>query len=161
LSSQKPKFSPLISKDSLNEESENEPETNQFTANIKVAMLEIYNEEIRDLLSPKENRTGLEIRRETNDSIAQIPGLIFETVTSLQDVLQIFTRGTQNRATAVTNMNEHSSRSHSILIIDVETSLNSIPQTNGRLYLVDLAGSERVNKSGVEGQALKEAQVTI
>lgn len=62
------------------------------------------------------------------------------------------------RATTSTNLNEHSSRSHSILIVHVTTtSDNGVPIT-GKLYLVDLAGSERMDKSGVTGQAMKETQ---
>jgi len=67
--------------------------------------------------------------------------------------------GFNNRATAATNMNEHSSRSHCLTLIQV-TSRNKITgvTTWGKLYLIDLAGSERVNRSGVTDEALKEAQ---
>lgn len=63
-----------------------------------------------------------------------------------------------NSATAATNMNETSSRSHSILIIYVTTIINNGLPVTGKLYLVDLAGSERLDKSGVTGQTLKETQ---
>ncbi len=72
--------------------------------------------------------------------------------------MEVFARGSSNRATTSTNLNEHSSRSHSILIVHVTTSAdNGVPIT-GKLYLVDLAGSERMDKSGVTGQAMKETQ---
>jgi kinesin family protein C2/C3 len=61
-------------------------------------------------------------------------------------------------ATVTTNLNEHSSRSHSILMINVTSCVQGSAPVTGKLYLVDLAGSERVEKSGVTGIAMKEAQ---
>jgi predicted nucleic acid-binding Zn-ribbon protein len=55
-------------------------------------------------------------------------------------------------------MNEYSSRSHSILMVDVVSTEKGASPVCGKLFLVDLAGSERVEKSGVTGAALKEAQ---
>ena len=66
--------------------------------------------------------------------------------------------GTANRATGSTNLNEHSSRSHLIVSIDVEVNNGDLACTKGKLVLVDLAGSERVKLSGVTGNAMKEAQ---
>lgn len=66
-------------------------------------------------------------------------------------------RGNSNRSKTATTLNEHSSRSHMILRVEVTSGVGE--ETNkGSLYLVDLAGSERVRKSEVEGKALKEAQ---
>jgi len=64
-----------------------------------------------------------------------------------------------NRSSACTNMNEHSSRSHLMLTVYLN-SLNRATrqQTRAKLNLIDLAGSERLDKSGAKGQALKEAQ---
>ena len=65
----------------------------------------------------------------------------------------------QNRSVTATNMNEHSSRSHLMLNVTVESTNRVSGQvTWGKLHLVDLAGSERISKSGAAGQALKEAQ---
>ncbi|XP_016431232.1 kinesin-like protein KIFC3 [Sinocyclocheilus rhinocerous] len=64
-----------------------------------------------------------------------------------------------NRATACTNLNEHSSRSHALLIVTVAGFNSSTGhRTSGKLNLVDLAGSERITKSGAEGNRLREAQ---
>uniref|UniRef100_A0A3Q4I773 Kinesin motor domain-containing protein n=1 Tax=Neolamprologus brichardi TaxID=32507 RepID=A0A3Q4I773_NEOBR len=71
----------------------------------------------------------------------------------------VFELGHVNRATACTNLNEHSSRSHALLIITV-SGFNTATgnRTLGKLNLVDLAGSERIGKSGAEGSRLREAQ---
>jgi kinesin family protein C2/C3 len=67
--------------------------------------------------------------------------------------------GDRNRSQTATNMNEHSSRSHMMLTVNLTTeALASGTVTRGKLNLVDLAGSERIDKSGATGQALKEAQ---
>ena len=56
-------------------------------------------------------------------------------------------------------MNEHSSRSHSIFLINVkQENLENQKKLNGKLYLVDLAGSEKIGKTGVEGMGLEEAK---
>lgn len=130
-------------------------EARPFEYNIRVSMLEIYNEQVRDLLDP--SNTHLEIRH-TQDGHVHVPGLAQQTVSSIDDVMSVMERGSSNRAIAATNIHQHSSRSHSVLIVDVDTSTNSGPPVTGRLYLVDLAGSERVGKSMVTGAELKEAQ---
>merc|ERR1719223_1418215 len=66
-------------------------------------------------------------------------------------------KGNESRSTAATDMNEHGSRSHMVLTVDISTNTGDEEPTSGTLYLVDLAGSERVRKSGVEGANLKEA----
>ncbi|KAM9429025.1 kinesin-1 heavy chain-like isoform 2-T3 [Salvelinus alpinus] len=67
--------------------------------------------------------------------------------------------GKSNRHVAVTNMNEHSSRSHSIFQINVKQENTATEQKlSGKLYLVDLAGSEKVSKTGAEGAVLDEAK---
>jgi kinesin family protein 5 len=67
--------------------------------------------------------------------------------------------GKTNRHIAVTNMNEHSSRSHSVFLINVkQENVESEKKLTGKLYLVDLAGSEKVSKTGAEGQVLDEAK---
>jgi len=71
----------------------------------------------------------------------------------------VFTMGKTNRATAITDMNEHSSRSHALLCVTVNGQNKTTGHRSiGKLNLVDLAGSERVSKSGSEGARMKEAQ---
>jgi len=130
-----------------------------FTFSIKVSMLEIYNDAVYDiLLKPDKRRkkTALEIKR-SKDGRVDVPGLTKEPVTSVKDVIAMLKIGNQNRSTAATEMNEHSSRSHMVLTVEVSSGIVGEDPTKGTLFLVDLAGSERVRKSGVEGANLKEA----
>ena len=74
-------------------------------------------------------------------------------------VLELMDMADSVRAAASTDMNEHSSRSHMLLSVHVDTlHKSSGMRTYSKLHLVDLAGSERINKSNATGQALKEAQ---
>ncbi|XP_047436947.1 kinesin-like protein KIFC3 isoform X3 [Mugil cephalus] len=126
---------------------------------ITVNMVEIYNETLRDLL--RDNPTDkLDIKMNPDGSgQLYVPGLTEFTVQSPEDVNRVFDLGYVNRATACTNLNEHSSRSHALLIITV-SGFNTATgnTTQGKLNLVDLAGSERIGKSGAEGSRLREAQ---
>ncbi|KAJ8339638.1 hypothetical protein SKAU_G00342710 [Synaphobranchus kaupii] len=88
-----------------------------------------------------------------------VPGLTEFAVQSVEDINKVFDLGHVNRATACTNLNEHSSRSHALLIINVSGfNASTGHRTSGKLNLVDLAGSERIAKSGAEGSRLREAQ---
>ncbi|XP_025764153.1 kinesin-like protein KIFC3 isoform X4 [Oreochromis niloticus] len=126
---------------------------------ITVSMVEIYNETLRDLLG--ENPSDkLDIKMNPDGSgQLYVPGLTEITVQSPEDINKVFELGHVNRATACTNLNEHSSRSHALLIITV-SGFNTATgnRTQGKLNLVDLAGSERIGKSGAEGSRLREAQ---
>jgi kinesin family protein C2/C3 len=128
----------------------------EFVDTISVSILEVYNEEIRDLLADGPG-DKLDIRQ--GDYGNFVPGLTCIAVRNLQNVIDLMALADKNRSSATTNMNEHSSRSHMMLQVlvqseNITTGINS----RGKLNLVDLAGSERLNKSGAVGQALKEAQ---
>jgi hypothetical protein len=79
-------------------------------------------------------------------------------VKTAAEAMRLVNTGMKSRATAETNCNEHSSRSHCIIIVEVQRFENIDSVTVGRLFLVDLAGSERLDCSGVTGQGLKETQ---
>uniref|UniRef100_A0A8D2QDQ0 Kinesin-like protein n=1 Tax=Zonotrichia albicollis TaxID=44394 RepID=A0A8D2QDQ0_ZONAL len=80
-------------------------------------------------------------------------------VSSPEEVLDVIDEGKANRHVAVTNMNEHSSRSHSIFLINIkQENVETEKKLSGKLYLVDLAGSEKVSKTGAEGAVLDEAK---
>ncbi|XP_067158842.1 kinesin-like protein KIFC3 isoform X3 [Apteryx mantelli] len=126
---------------------------------ITVSVAEIYNEALRDLLG-KEPQEKLEIKL-CPDGSGQlyVPGLTEFRVQSVEDINKVFEFGHVNRATECTNLNEHSSRSHALLIVTVRGLDRSTGlRTTGKLNLVDLAGSERVGRSGAEGSRLREAQ---
>lgn len=124
---------------------------------VNVSILEIYNEQIQDLLSNDVGSKKLEIRQGPNGMY--VTDLTIVPVESIEKVKQLMDLGDANRASASTNMNEHSSRSHSILSVYITSrNVTTGVVSRGKLHLVDLAGSERIGKSGATGQALKEAQ---
>ncbi|XP_023674278.2 kinesin-like protein KIFC3 isoform X2 [Paramormyrops kingsleyae] len=126
---------------------------------ITVSMVEIYNETLRNLLGDNPSER-LEIKM-CPDGSGQlyVPGLTEISVQSVEDINRVFNLGYVNRATACTNLNEHSSRSHALLIVTVAgVNTTTGHRTSGKLNLVDLAGSERISRSGAEGCRLREAQ---
>ncbi|VDN53405.1 unnamed protein product [Dracunculus medinensis] len=126
---------------------------------VRASYLEIYQEEIRDLLSknPKRN-LELKERPDVGVYVKDLSSFVTKSVEEIQHVMSV---GHVNRTVGRTNMNEHSSRSHAIFIITVECSEKGLDGQNhirvGRLNLVDLAGSERQSKSGALGERFKEA----
>ncbi|CAM6015765.1 unnamed protein product [Sphagnum balticum] len=124
-----------------------------FRYEISVQMLEIYNEQVRDLL----NTDGIRNKSQLNG--LNVPDASMMPVRSTEDVLELMKVGHKNRAVGATALNERSSRSHSVLTVHVQgTDLGSGAILRGSLHLVDLAGSERVDKSEATGDRLKEAQ---
>ncbi|XP_053458671.1 kinesin-like protein KIFC3 isoform X3 [Nycticebus coucang] len=139
--------------------SEVQEKASDWEYTITVSGAEIYNEVLRDLLG-KEPQEKLEIRL-CPDGSGQlyVPGLTEFRVQSVDDINKVFEFGHTNRTTEFTNLNEHSSRSHALLIVTVRgVDCSTGLRTTGKLNLVDLAGSERVGKSGAEGSRLREAQ---
>ncbi|XP_002027584.2 osmotic avoidance abnormal protein 3 isoform X1 [Drosophila persimilis] len=149
-------------------------ETISMATNIRylalVSYLEIYNENIRDLLS---DSTGI-----MNHPLKEMPGvgvtvptLTTQPVINAKQCYYWLKLGNKNRVTATTLMNEQSSRSHTIFTISLEqfqgpssSSVSSIASGDimggirrGKLSLVDLAGSERQRKTGAQGSRFKEA----
>ena len=124
---------------------------------IKVSMIEIYQEKIRDLLDI--SRVNLNIREDSIKGI-YVDGCSERYVGCPSDVLALLELGSANRAQAATNMNEHSSRSHSIFILTInQTNKKEGFSKIGKLYLVDLAGSEKISKTGATGYILEEAKI--
>uniref|UniRef100_A0A915P5J0 Kinesin-like protein n=1 Tax=Meloidogyne floridensis TaxID=298350 RepID=A0A915P5J0_9BILA len=128
---------------------------------VRASFLEIYQEEIRDLLD-KSGGTGkrleLKERPDVGVYVRDLSSFVTQSVEEIEHVLKV---GHSNRSVGRTNMNEHSSRSHAILVLTVESSEigpDGQPHIRvGRLNLVDLAGSERQSKTGSEGQRFREA----
>ncbi|XP_023682376.1 kinesin-like protein KIF3C [Paramormyrops kingsleyae] len=126
---------------------------------VRASYLEIYQEEIRDLLC-KDHSKKLELKEnpESGVYIKDLSSFVTKNVKEIEHVMNV---GNQTRSIGFTNMNEHSSRSHAIFVITVECSEMGLDGENhirvGKLNLVDLAGSERQSKTGVQGERLKEA----
>lgn len=124
---------------------------------VEVSVLEIYNETIHDLLGT-DARAKLDIKHGKEGPF--VPDLTKHPVKDAAEVRALFLKSQKNRSTHATHMNEASSRSHALLIVYVTgTNLSTGVQTRGKLNLIDLAGSERVNKSGAidDKDRLKEA----
>nr|CAD7459265.1 unnamed protein product [Timema tahoe] len=126
---------------------------------VRVAHIEIYNEEVRDLLG-KDQSARLEVK-ERPDIGVYIKDLSGYVVNNADDMERIMTLGNKNRMVGATAMNETSSRSHAIFTITIENG--DVGEDGkqhikmGKLHLVDLAGSERQSKTGATGLRLKEA----
>lgn len=125
--------------------------------------VQIYCEAITDLLPADGNpltstSNQLQIREKSDGSGVYLDGVSKYPISSEEEVLALLSRGDDNRATAATNANETSSRSHAVLLLSVvipdESNAGSCRE--GRLVLVDLAGSERSSAS--EGRVYMRAE---
>jgi kinesin family protein 3/17 len=126
---------------------------------VRASYMELYKEDIRDLLS-KNPKNKLEIR-EKPDVGVYIKDLCSFVVRSVKEIKEIMYTGRENRTTAETKMNLHSSRSHSIFTVTIETAQMGVDLKShiraGKLNMVDLAGSERQQKTEAVGIRLEEA----
>jgi kinesin family member C1 len=128
------------------------------------SFIEVYNEEIRDLLGEEgRSYSGAtkkhDIHHDTIKCETTITNVTTLALNSQDQVESILEQAMARRSVASTSANEHSSRSHSVFILKLQ-GYNSITgeKSKGTLNLVDLAGSERLNNSKVEGARLKETQ---
>lgn len=147
-------FEYLFSRISKEEESRVQE---RLTYSCKCSFLEIYNEQITDLLEP--SSTNLQLREDLKKGV-YVENLSEHSVRTVNDVLQLLQQGAANRKIAATHMNSESSRSHSVFTCVIESRWEKDSMAHlrfGRLNLVDLAGSERQKSSGAEGDRLKEA----
>jgi len=123
---------------------------------IKVSFLEIYNEQINDLLNP--SNTNLQIRWDQKQGFF-VEGLLVIECKKPQDIVEIILQGTKNRKKGSHDLNKDSSRSHSILTVYLISEYNSGGESYkkyGKISFVDLAGSERLKETNSKGGMLKE-----
>ncbi|KAF4317607.1 hypothetical protein BBO99_00005615 [Phytophthora kernoviae] len=129
---------------------------------LTVSFVEIYMEQIRDLLSPSSNSSnigtptngGLKIRESAQHGvyIEEMTRIPSKSEAAMMDLVK---SGTLSRAVSSTRMNKDSSRSHTILMI---SCVRSVSGKRATMYIVDLAGSELVNKTNASGRVLQEAK---
>ncbi|KAD1657700.1 hypothetical protein E3N88_42498 [Mikania micrantha] len=146
-------FKYLFTRIKLEEESRR---NDRLKYSCKCSFLEIYNEQITDLLEP--SSTNLQLREGLKEGV-YVENLTEYNVETVDEVLKLLLQGAANRKVAGTDMNSESSRSHSVFTCIVESRWEKDSVTHfrfGRLNLVDLAGSERQRSSGA-GERLKEA----
>ncbi|KAM6906832.1 kinesin family member 4 [Xenentodon cancila] len=124
---------------------------------LSVSYLEIYNEEILDLLCSSKDKPAISIREDPKEGI-KIVGLTESQVFSAREMVNCLELGNSARTVGSTAMNAASSRSHAIFTITLEQRRGSdkVDSIVSKLHLVDLAGSERQKKTKAEGDRLKE-----
>uniref|UniRef100_A0A3P8VUP4 Kinesin family member 4 n=1 Tax=Cynoglossus semilaevis TaxID=244447 RepID=A0A3P8VUP4_CYNSE len=124
---------------------------------LAVSYLEIYNEDILDLLHPSKDKPSISIREDPKEGI-KIVGLTERQVSSASEMVGCLELGNSARTVGSTAMNAASSRSHAIFTITLEQrkGTDKVDSVVSKLHLVDLAGSERQKKTKAEGDRLKE-----
>ncbi|KAI8069488.1 P-loop containing nucleoside triphosphate hydrolase protein [Gongronella butleri] len=132
---------------------------------VKVSLLELYNEELRDLLNPLHNNENghsqIKLFEDKLTSGIVVQGVEEKYIENAQEGLRVLRKGIQYRSTGATKINEKSSRSHCIFSL-VAHIREAVPGGEdvfrvGKLNLVDLAGSENIYRSGAEQIRAKEA----
>lgn len=135
-----------------------EKEGADFT--VKCSFIELYNEELRDLLQ-KDEHTKVKIFEDSNKSGIVIQGMEESFIKSAEEGVKLLQDGSVKRQVAATKCNDLSSRSHTVFTITVHVkesdgSGEDMLRT-GKLNLVDLAGSENIGRSGAENKRAREA----
>eukprot|EP00581_Thalassiosira_minuscula_P006921 CAMPEP_0183703124 /NCGR_PEP_ID=MMETSP0737-20130205/983_1 /TAXON_ID=385413 /ORGANISM="Thalassiosira miniscula, Strain CCMP1093" /LENGTH=833 /DNA_ID=CAMNT_0025929829 /DNA_START=229 /DNA_END=2727 /DNA_ORIENTATION=- len=134
-----------------------------FEYQVKLQFLELYGEEIRDLLAASTTtKTKIVVRDHAGD--AEALGATWIPVASAQEAMVCLTRGMLRRVTGATAMNAESSRSHAIMSIMLEQTTRTSDEVEGEAVVkrkskynfVDLAGAERSKRTHAKGQRLKE-----
>ena len=124
-------------------------------AHVEMSYLEVYNEEIRDLLCATDNKAQLRIRETLNGEV-YVRGLQARTVRNPADVGALMDEAGSRRVVASTKMNAVSSRSHAICVLKIKGVLEDSTKFQAKLTLVDLAGSERMKKTAATGSRAQE-----
>ncbi|XP_070001732.1 kinesin-like protein KIN-UC isoform X1 [Nicotiana tabacum] len=152
--------------------------TTPASDSVEMSYVQLYMESIQDLLAPE--KINIPIVEDAKTGEVSVPGATVVKIQDLDHFLQLLQIGEANRLAANTKLNTESSRSHSILMVNIRKSVkideetdssfgekdsktdrhgNQIPIVRkSKLLIVDLAGSERIDKSGSEGRLLEEAK---
>eukprot|EP01083_Nonionella_stella_P036397 99324_1 len=120
---------------------------------VKCSFIEIYNEEIKDLLDP---HTSKQMDIWEVKGATRVQNMRFESVQSINQCANVLRRGGRARSTGSTRMNAKSSRSHAIFTVHLEKTVTEPMVIQSKFHFVDLAGSERVAKTGSSGTRFAE-----
>ena len=120
---------------------------------IRASYVQLYNDSLLDLLNSQKDAPKIILREDSNKSFQMENNTIMQ-INSIEDLRHVLATGKRNRKVRRTQMNDESTRAHTILSIWI-TTVGSTTKM-GRLNLVDLAGSEKSSKAGTQGEALKE-----
>ncbi|KAI9355099.1 P-loop containing nucleoside triphosphate hydrolase protein [Zopfochytrium polystomum] len=143
-----------------------QPEDTAVQFSVKCTFLEIYQEQVRDLLRPEAKDISI---REDKNGVTTVVGIHEEDISSADDLLRCLEKGNLERTTGDTKMHLYSSRSHAVFTILLEQragdpfmnhgseNISKAPLKCSKLHLIDLAGSERLKRTGAEGVRLKES----
>uniref|UniRef100_A0A8C3L7C9 Kinesin family member 27 n=1 Tax=Chrysolophus pictus TaxID=9089 RepID=A0A8C3L7C9_CHRPC len=147
-------------------------ENHNIDFHVKVSYIEVYMEELRDLLELETSVKDLHIREDEKGNTVIVGAKEFQ-VECADEVMSLLESGNAARHTGTTQMNEHSSRSHAIFTISIcqkqsaesqkntdvpqNPSWKSVRMIASKFHFVDLAGSERVTKTGNTGERFKES----
>jgi kinesin family member C1 len=115
------------------------------TVGMSVELLEIYNEQVRDLLVPNAGPNGREVSLKVTSN--EVVGNLRVPADSEAEIMTILALAQSRRCVKATQSNAESSRSHMVFTIHFDVAMNGISRS-GRLNICDLAGSERLSKSG-------------
>eukprot|EP01041_Mallomonas_annulata_P000923 gene923-1789_t len=154
-----------------------EERTAQITFNVEIQMFQLYKDKLEDLLTDvckqrpvrytdnkqqqqqQQGSLRVILADHSPSGLVEVEGASRHVASTATAALQILASGSSRRSTSSTRLNSESSRSHLICVLVVRlTNRRTKTTTIGKLTLVDLAGSERVDKSGAQGEVLKEAQ---
>ncbi|NWS62436.1 KIF27 protein, partial [Chunga burmeisteri] len=147
-------------------------ENHNIDFHVKVSYIEVYKEELRDLLELEASVKELHIREDEKGNTVIVGAKEFQ-VECADEVISLLESGNAARHTGMTQMNEHSSRSHAIFTISIcqkqsaesqkntdaaqDSSWKPVQMIASKFHFVDLAGSERVTKTGNTGERFKES----
>ncbi|NXL54129.1 KIF27 protein, partial [Podilymbus podiceps] len=147
-------------------------ENRNIDFHVKVSYIEVYKDELRDLLQLETSVKELHIREDEKGNTVIVGAKEFQ-VECADEVISLLESGNAARHTGTTQMNEHSSRSHAIFTISIcqkqspesqkitdtaqDSSWTSVQMIASKFHFVDLAGSERVTKTGNTGERFKES----
>ena len=124
---------------------------------LKVSIIEIYQEKIKDLIN---NNININLKEDNLKKI-YLENLSEHYVYTPEDIFSLLERGNNNRAKSHINLNEYSSRSHYIFILTIfQNNKKDKIIKNSKLFLVDLAGSEKIPKCEEERKSLEEENIT-